>query len=101
MTTRGRRSGLPRQIEIWFTEHQGRFYLIAEYATSQWVQNIRANAAVQVKLADRQFTAQARILPQESEPDLVAEAQKLSREKYGWGDGLVVEIVPLAGAGQQ
>jgi hypothetical protein len=30
LTTAGRISGQPREIEIWFTERGGRFYLIAE-----------------------------------------------------------------------
>src|SRR2546422_4986838 len=40
LSTQGRRSGLPREIEIWFTQRDGRFYLIAEYSTSHWVQNL-------------------------------------------------------------
>src|SRR5947199_9090235 len=43
LTTRGRKSGTPREIEIWFTNYNGRFYLIAEHASSQWVQYLQAN----------------------------------------------------------
>ena len=43
LTTIGRASGEPREIEIWFTQRDGRFYVIAEYETSHWVQNLRAN----------------------------------------------------------
>lgn len=96
MTTRGRRSGLPREIEIWFTERQGRYYIIAEHATSHWVQNIGANPEVQVRVAGKEFSANARKLSPESEPALVAAVQNLSREKYGWGDGLVVELARVA-----
>src|SRR5947209_10889838 len=51
LTTRGRKSGTPREIEIWFTNYNGRFYLIAEHASSQWVQNLQANpeATLRVK----------------------------------------------------
>ena len=31
LTTTGRRTGLPREIEIWFTERGGHFYVIAEH----------------------------------------------------------------------
>jgi len=31
LTTVGRRTGLSREIEIWFTERDGRFYIIAEH----------------------------------------------------------------------
>ena len=30
LTTIGRRTGLPREIEIWFIVYRGRFYLLAE-----------------------------------------------------------------------
>jgi deazaflavin-dependent oxidoreductase (nitroreductase family) len=85
---------LPREIEIWFTERDGRFYVIAEYASSQWVQNIRANPEVKVRVRERSFAAHARFLSAESDADLNQQVQQLSREKYGWGDGLVVELVP-------
>src|ERR1700758_4726336 len=55
LTTRGRKSGLPREIEIWFTERDGRFYVIAEYATSNWIQNLRTHPEVQVRAAGKHF----------------------------------------------
>ena len=30
LTTTGRRSGMPREIEIWFTRVDGHYYVIAE-----------------------------------------------------------------------
>lgn len=93
LTTRGRKSGQAREIEIWFTERQGRFYVIAEHPTSHWVQNLHADSAVQVRVGERSFAARARILGQ-ADPVLRDEIQGLSRQKYGWGDGTVVELVP-------
>ena len=44
LTTIGRTTGNPREIEIWFTERGGRFYLIAEqYERANWVRNVAAN----------------------------------------------------------
>lgn len=93
LTTRGRKSGRAREIEIWFTERQRRFYVIAEYPTSHWVQNLRAEPAVQVRVGERSFACRGRILDQ-ADTVLRDEIQDLSRQKYGWGDGLVVELVP-------
>jgi len=45
-------------------------------------------------VAGAQFAASARILSPETEPLLVIAVQNLSKEKYGWGDGLVVELLP-------
>jgi deazaflavin-dependent oxidoreductase (nitroreductase family) len=95
LTTTGRRTGLPREIEIWFTEHDGRFYIIAEHRDrANWVRNIVANARVQARVGDRRFDAVARIVHDQCEPDLARAVKALSDAKYGWSDGLVVEITP-------
>ena len=92
LTTRGRKSGQPREIEIWFTEYQGRFYVIAEYETAHWLQNIRAHPEVQVRVAGRTFPARARVLSTKSNASLIGIIHELSRQKHGWGDGVVVEL---------
>jgi deazaflavin-dependent oxidoreductase (nitroreductase family) len=91
LTTRGRKSGLPREIEIWFTHHEGNFYVIAEYPTSNWIQNLRADPKAEVRVGKQSFRAQARIV---SEPELHRVIAALSTEKYGWGEGTIVELVP-------
>ena len=98
LSTRGRRSGLLREIEIWFTQSDGRFYVIAEYSTSHWVQNLRLYPKVQVRLTGKSFAANARVLSPETEPELHCAVQDLSRKKYGWGEGLIVELTPSASA---
>jgi deazaflavin-dependent oxidoreductase (nitroreductase family) len=91
LTTRGRKSGVPREIEIWFTYRAGHFYVIAEYPTSNWVQNLVACPEVEVRIAENSFRARAQVIP---ESDLSRATQNFSRDKYGWGDGLVVELTP-------
>jgi deazaflavin-dependent oxidoreductase (nitroreductase family) len=95
LTTIGRRSGQPREIEIWFTQHDGRYYLIAEHRwETQWVQNLLAEPRVRVRVGDEEFRARARVAHADAEPVSHAAAQELSEKKYGWGDGLVVELTP-------
>jgi len=94
LTTTGRRSGKPREIEIWFTEYEGRYYVIAEYATANWVENIRANSSVRGRLGELTFRATARVIDASAEPELHGRIRGLSRQKYGWGDGVVVELAP-------
>src|SRR5438270_3511523 len=94
LTTTGRRSGQPREIEIWFTQRNGRYYVIAEHRHSNWVRNVVANPAVGVRVNSQSFAARARLVEVHTEPELSGAIQDLSRKKYGWGDGLVVEIVP-------
>ena len=94
LTTRGRKSGRPREIEIWFTEREGLFYIIAEYETSHWLRNLRANPEVQVRVAGQTFSGQARVLNPQADAALRTVVQQLSHVKYGWSDGTVVEISP-------
>ncbi|MGA9965173.1 MAG: nitroreductase family deazaflavin-dependent oxidoreductase [Terriglobales bacterium] len=94
LTTRGRRSGLPREIEIWFTYRDGLFYLIAEYPTSHWLRNLQAHPETQVRVAGEKFTAQARIVSPQTESALHRAIADLSIKKYGWGEGIIVELIP-------
>ena len=93
LTTTGRLSGEPREIEIWFTQRASTYYVIAELGEqAQWVKNLRREPRVIVRVGDERFAARARVVSKEAEPDLYAAVQRLSEEKYGWGDGLVVAL---------
>jgi deazaflavin-dependent oxidoreductase (nitroreductase family) len=95
LTTTGRRTGLPREIEIWFTERDSRFYLIAEHGErANWVRNLRANPHVEVRVGELRLNGTARLVDGEGEPELASAVKALSDAKYGWSDGLVVEISP-------
>ncbi|HXG64504.1 MAG TPA: nitroreductase family deazaflavin-dependent oxidoreductase [Blastocatellia bacterium] len=95
LTTTGRKTGLPREIEIWFVQAGGRFYILAEhFHNARWVKNIAHNPRVQVRVGDRAFPATARALDPERDAETWATAQQLARDKYGWGEGLPVEIIP-------
>jgi deazaflavin-dependent oxidoreductase (nitroreductase family) len=95
LTTTGRTSGLPREIEIWFVEADGKYYILAEkFHDAHWVRNIEQNPRVQVRVGDRRFEATARALHRERDAGAWRIAQDLERDKYGWGDGLPVEIAP-------
>lgn len=95
LTTIGRRSGLPREIEIWFARRNGRDYVIAETGErAQWVRNLRFEPRVQWRVADVRFSGRARVIDGIAEPGLKATVQALFLKKYGWGNGLVVELIP-------
>jgi deazaflavin-dependent oxidoreductase (nitroreductase family) len=96
LTTTGRTSGLAREIEIWFVEADGKYYILAEFPHSHWMQNIAKNPRVHVRVGDLKFEATARALDPNSDEVAFEMAQRLEREKYGWGDGLPVEITPIS-----
>jgi deazaflavin-dependent oxidoreductase (nitroreductase family) len=46
LTTYGRRSGLPRRIEIWWFHVDGRFIVTGTPGRRDWLANVRANPSV-------------------------------------------------------
>jgi hypothetical protein len=69
--------------------------VVAEHRErAQWVQNLRALPRVTVRLGRRSFPATARVVDARAEPALARAVRWLSEKKYGWGDGLVVELTP-------
>ena len=93
LTTVGRRTGLLREIEIWFVIHCDRFYLFAETGeAAAWIKNIRRNPEVVVRIEEQRIGATARILDREIDRELWAQVAAIADRKYGWGDGLPVEI---------
>ncbi len=95
LTTTGRRTGLPREIEIWFTRRDGRYYLVAETGErAQWVRNLRADPGVRWRVGARTHTGRARVVDRVREAALAATVRARSTAKYGWGDGLIVELRP-------
>ena len=96
LTTTGRRTGQPRRIEIWFTRHDGRDYVIAETGhAAHWVRNLLANPRVRWQVGRRTRRGRARVLNHARDAGLRRAVQARSREKYGWGRGLVVELTPV------
>lgn len=101
LTTTGRVSGQPRQIEIWFVEHDGRHYLCAEHRErAQWVKNIQHNPEIEYSIGTRdnqqsvlpQRRAKGRIVDVQTEADLCKAVCAKMDAKYRWSDGLVVEL---------
>ena len=98
LTTTGRLTGLPREIEIWFVALGGKLYLLAEhFHRARWVRNIQNDARVRVRLGDREYLALGRVLDPLQDRELWRQAQEAGRAKYGWGEGLPVEITIVAG----
>jgi deazaflavin-dependent oxidoreductase (nitroreductase family) len=97
LTTIGRRTGLPREIEIWFVVCRECFYLFAETGeAAAWVKNIRRNPGISVRIGERKIGATARVLDRETDRELWDQVAALAERKYGWGAGLPVEISPFS-----
>jgi deazaflavin-dependent oxidoreductase (nitroreductase family) len=93
LTTTGRRTGQPREAELWFTQRADGYFVIAEDGErAHWVRNLLADPRVSWRVDGLVFTGRARVL----DGAAGASIQALSAAKYGWGDGLVVELAPEA-----
>ena len=83
LTTTGRVSGEPREIEIWFGLDGDTLYMLSGGGErSNWVKNLMREPAVTVCLGDRSFRGRARIVA-DGEED--ARVRNLLLEKYSAG----------------
>jgi deazaflavin-dependent oxidoreductase (nitroreductase family) len=68
LTTRGRKSGVPRHTPIEYRQHGSKIYLISAWGTRpHWYQNILSNGAVTVQQGRNQFSARAHIVDNSGE----------------------------------
>jgi deazaflavin-dependent oxidoreductase (nitroreductase family) len=80
LTTTGRASGEPREIEIWFGLEESTLYMLSGGRDrSDWVKNLTKTPAVSVRIGDRSFEGRARTV---ADPDEDSLARRLLFEKY-------------------
>ncbi len=80
LTTTGRVSGSPHEIEIWFGVEGSTLYLLSGGRDrSDWVRNILANPAVSLRIGDTTHEVRARVVEGAEEDAL---ARRLLLEKY-------------------
>jgi deazaflavin-dependent oxidoreductase (nitroreductase family) len=86
LTTMGRASGRPHEIEIWFAANAGLVYLLSELGErSDWIRNLRKEPEVRLRIGSEAFRGQARIATP-GEEDLLA--RRLIAAKYeDWHEG--------------
>jgi deazaflavin-dependent oxidoreductase (nitroreductase family) len=79
LTTTGRVSGQPREIEIWFGLRDSLYMLAGGRERADWVKNLMQDPAVAVRVAGERLPGRARIV---EDPDEDALARRLLFEKY-------------------
>ena len=84
LTTTGRVSGEPREIEIWFgLEGQTVYLLSGGGDRSNWVRNLKQEPRVTVRTGDQQQAGTARVVEDSEERE---RARVLLAAKYGMED---------------
>jgi hypothetical protein len=95
LTTKGRKTTRHHTIEIWFVEYNKRYYVLSEHQkASDWVQNIIVETNVTFSLNNKIYKGYARLIDKSKEPILDNAVSALMFSKYGWNDGLIVELTP-------
>ncbi len=79
LTTTGRVTGRPHEIEIWFALDGQALYMLSDSDSSDWVKNLRKTPKVTVRVAARTFEGRARVVEDRDEDEL---ARRLLIEKY-------------------
>jgi len=98
LLTRGRITGLPREITIWFAADPGAdrlFLLSGGREQAHWVRNLAADPRVTVRIRDRSFEATARVIAADEDDDRVA--REALAAKYGtkWLTRWLRESLPV------
>ena len=95
LTTKGRKTTREHTIEIWFVEYNKKYYILSERKkASDWVQNIIVDSNVSFKVNNKTYKGYARLVDKNKEPTLANAVSELMFSKYGWNDGLIVELLP-------
>src|SRR5712692_982704 len=77
LTTKGRKTGLNHNVELWFAYENGRLLFLA-HEDSHWWKNIEKNPRVEVEVSEILFQGKGSLVQQKLEYVLT-----LFRQKYG------------------
>jgi deazaflavin-dependent oxidoreductase (nitroreductase family) len=87
LTTRGRRTGQPHTIEIWFVVAGSTAYLMAGGRDrADWVRNLRADPAVRLRIGCETWAATGRVVEAGTPEDADARRRMLTKYSAGPGD---------------
>lgn len=85
LTTAGRVTGRPHEIEIWFGLQGSTLYLLSGSKTSDWVRNLLKTPSVTVRIGTHTFRGTARLVQEKAEEEI---ARYRIAEKYQeWEEG--------------
>ena len=77
LTTKGRKTGLKHDVELWFAFDDGKLYFLA-HESSSWWKNIVKNSRVEVEVSEILFEGIGRVVMEKLD-----HVFQLFRKKYG------------------
>jgi deazaflavin-dependent oxidoreductase (nitroreductase family) len=90
LTTTGRVTGHPHEIEIWFGVQHSSIYMLSGSGRSDWVKNLLQDPNVTVRIAKHNFTGTARIVKNQQE-EITARNMLADKYKEREADGSLSE----------
>ena len=102
LTTKGRKTGVPHEIEIWFVLHENMIYLMSGgMDKSDWVKNLLKDPNVTIRIAGQTFPATASLLEDKGFEPMIRTAMALKYNEWEGQDpsewartALVVKFIP-------
>ncbi len=91
LTTRGRKTGLPRHTIVECTQAKGRIYITAAWGTNRWYRNILSDPKVSVQRDSRTWGAHVERV---SDPDELIDVYAAARRSPMWRSYLQYWNVP-------
>jgi deazaflavin-dependent oxidoreductase (nitroreductase family) len=88
LTTRGRRTGRPHRIEIWFVAHDDGVYLLSDSGRSDWCRNLLADPHVVIEVGDERRETLARPVDGDDPVNAVVRPAMVAKYQHGYGEDL-------------
>ena len=88
LTTRGRHSGRPHRIEIWFVAHDAGVYVMSDTGRSDWCRNLIADPHVTLEVATERRDTFARPVDRDDPTNAVVRAAMVAKYQDGYEDDL-------------
>jgi deazaflavin-dependent oxidoreductase (nitroreductase family) len=89
LTTRGRPSGTPHRIEIWFVAHDDGAYLLSDGTAADWYRNLVRDPNVTLEIADERRDTTARPVAATDPSNGVVRPAMVAKYQSGSDDDLV------------
>lgn len=102
LTTKGRKTGNPHEIEIWFVVYENSLYIMSgNMGKSDWVKNLLKEPNVTLRIAGQTFPAVASLLEDKTIEQMIRMAMAIKYNEWEGGNpsqwantALVVEFTP-------
>ncbi len=89
LTTVGRVTGKPHEIEIWFATQDNVLYFLSGAGDgADWVRNLRKSPSVGVRIGQRELSGSARVVAPESDEEALARQLLLAKYQPAYGGDL-------------